>query len=248
MLLLLCLTMLHPLAFSQNTSDETVSKLWKGIGGAEPWSQGQFLMFTCHGNLTALPVDGANSRTHLWDKKRNNCRFEMNSPDQRKIVVIYSPLTSQGQLFIEGIKVTDKAKENLWIETAQTYFHHDLMFLCLPLWIAQLQASNLEGINERLHGNKRILNSRAKGNNTNFPGKILSLDVQMQIDTETGRLAFATLNTKPSSPEIVLSGFKDVGGGLILPTHFKSSSTGEALQFSVVASLLDIELEKFTKP
>lgn len=66
------------------------------------------------------------------------------------------------------------------------------------------------------------------------------------MNTETGQVQ-RWQSTKTVN-EFAISGFKDVGGGLVLPTRFIAGDTAASVTYPIAAALVNIEEHKFNRP
>ncbi|SEK22450.1 hypothetical protein [Parapedobacter koreensis] len=220
--------------------DDVANKLWEAIGGKENWLNARYFMFSCIGGDNQSAIQG--ERKYLWDKQTGNCRFEGLTTDDENLIVLFNIKTTSGTVYLNGTKLDNPRTTADIVKEIAIEFEKDAYLLFLP--------TALEGDNatytvaeEKLVGAQRFTVVNIKNRKTSFEGAV---DGQLYVDSQTGQAQ----RWRPSqvSNYFVISGFKDIGGGLVLPTRFIGNDTTTSITYPLAAALVNIEGQKFSRP
>lgn len=239
--LLVSFVAVKPNVFGQQQNSTINAKLWSSIGGEERWNNSRYLMFSCRGNAkTGL----ATERIYLWDKQTGQCRYEGVDTLESDLVVLFNIKSGQGTVFSSGEKVADSAEEKRIIEGVGDQFKRDASFIFMPTILERDGTISAEN-QEKLVGKDRHIIANIKNRNTSYH---FAVEGRITMDAKTGRVQSwqPTDTTESPNRKYDVSGYKDIGDGLILPTIF--SSNGSKITFPLAAALVSIEAEKFTHP
>ncbi|QNL50054.1 hypothetical protein H8S90_25795 [Olivibacter sp. SDN3] len=239
--LLLFISLSFPLSISAQTRDQVLELLWKGMGGRQSWEEARYFMFSCETELHDM-IPGEHS--YIWDRVNNNCRFEGTTNDQQKLTVLFNTKTRAGKVYVNNSVIADSDSSSRWLKPILNAFYSDSFWLFPPKLI---EAADVTATNEQeLIGSNRYYVVDIKIRRPNFgefPSKLF-------IDTNTGRIfqwqAFA--NDGSVLYNFNTSSFKEVGGGLILPTNFADANSSVNISYPIVSALINVEADKFTKP
>lgn len=228
------------LAFGQDLQTEIANKLWEAIGGKENWQNARYFMFSCVGGGTPSFVQG--ERTYLWDKQQGYCRFEGITTDDESVIVLFNIKTSEGTVYINGEKLSNPKTSADVIQEVAAEFERDAYLLFLPTALEGNQAS-FTVTGEKLIGSQRFTVVDIKNHKTSFEAAV---DGQLYVDAQTGRVQ--QWRSRHDQNRFAVSGFKDIGGGLVLPTRFTTDNTINSISYPIAAALVNIEAQKFNKP
>mgnify|MGYP007082186859 CR=1 FL=1 len=227
-------------AQGQPSKTAVEAKLWDAIGGKENWRNARYFMFSCVGGGDHAFVQG--ERKYLWDKQTGNCRFEGITADDETIIALLNIKTGKGTVYLSGAKLDNPKTTQDILEEVSDEFGKDACLLFLPTALEGSQVSyTVSG--EKLVGSQRFAVVHIKNQKTSFEATI---DGQLYVDTQTGQVQ----RWRPSdlASHFAVSGFKDIGGGLVLPTRFTGSDTVTSVTYPLAAALVHIEDQKFNLP
>jgi len=223
-----CLSGLHSQAQEQTEAGKI---LLKGIGGKEKWEGSNYILFVANGNDV---LDFQNGRKFLINTQSGQARFEGQCGEGNNIVALFNYKTSKrSHFFVNGVEQADKEASELFSKINRQ-FKKDITFLFLPALIDQPDTKTGKV-------SSRIYNAE----------KLLALPFQLQgglsgeilFNSETGWIK--QFIDKEGSTYLV-NGYKDIGGGLFLPTTYKNLSNPQKnLSFSTVAAFTDMEESRF---
>lgn len=222
------------------TNTEVADKLWEAIGGKENWQNARYFMFSCIGGENRAFIQG--ERKYLWDKQTGNCRFEGITTDDESLIVLFNVKTTEGTVYLSGAKLDNPRTEADIVKEIAAKFENDARLLFLPTALEGDQASYTVA-EEKLVGTQRFTVVNIKNRKTSFEAAV---DGQLYIDSQTGQAQRWRSNQVPY--HFVISGFKDIGGGLVLPTRFIGSDTTASVTYPLAAALVNIEGQKFSEP
>ncbi|WP_134088332.1 hypothetical protein [Olivibacter sp. XZL3] len=227
-------------AFSQ-TKDQIVNLVWQGVGGRQGWNEARYFMFSCSTNLKETFSE---EHSFLWDRSTGACRFEGTNEQQQKVIVLFNTNNDKGKVFIDNKAVNNKDSTALIILPVKMTFDHETFWLFPPKSLTD--ASRLIVKDAELIGSTRYNVAEVQ----QFPTDTVPLKSKVYIDTNTGRIfQWLTLDEKERVMyKFLTSGFKDVGGGLLLPTVFIDAKSGFFMKFPIVSALINIESDKLSKP
>ena len=226
--------------FGQTNGSAIVAKLWDGVGGKENWQNARYFMFSCVGGEKPSLAQG--ERKYLWDKQTGNCRFEGITTDDEALVVLFNVKTAKGTVYINADEIDNQRIAMDIIEVVIDEFEKDAQLLFLPTVLEGDHATYVIE-EEKLVGVQRFTIVNIKNKKTSFEAAV---DGKLSLDAQTGQI----LEWRPNQTanHFSISGFKDIGGGLILPTHFTGSDTTVSVRYPLAAALVNIESQKFNKP
>jgi len=238
--LLFMLTASTALAFGQDLQDGIINKLWEAIGGRDNWRNARYFMFSCVGGSTSSFAHG--ERTYLWDKQEGNCRFEGTTTDNESVVALFNIKTNEGSVYLNGEKLSNPNTSAGVIKDVAAEFERDAYLLFLPTALDGDQASySVTG--EKLVGSQRFTVVALRNRKTSFES---SVDGELYIDAQTGMIQ--QWRSDHHRDYVTVGGFKDIGGGLVLPTRFSSDDSAYNINYPIAAALVHIESQKFSQP
>ncbi|WP_353181440.1 hypothetical protein [Parapedobacter lycopersici] len=228
-------------SYGQTADTALEAKIWKGIGGKENWQKARYFMFSCLGGKGQHFVQG--ERRYLWDKQTGDCRFEGITADEDTLVVLFNLKTSSGAAYVNEEQQEDQQATTL-VEEALSAFETDANLLFLP---TSLEGKDVSYIveEEKLIGSKRFKVIKLQNHKTSFETSVKGL---LYINEQTGHIQH-WLPTQTDQPiYYAISGFKDIGGGLVLPTRFSGNDSTATITYPLAAALVNIEAHKFNRP
>ncbi len=211
------------LAQSNSISD----KIWNAVGGKSKWDSTKYIMFTVSGNSKYPAISGA--RKFLLDKQSGNVRFEGTLNNENVVAILNVQSQKFSHLYDEnGADISLQEYKEVLPNLIDQY-SIDLKVLSLPISIL---SANLSG-----QSSSKIINAEKlqKLDFSNF----LGLSGSIYVSDESGFIKRLDLNNK----SYLVSNYKDIGNGLVLPTNFKSSA--DSITYEKVASFTEMEPEKF---
>lgn len=219
---------------AQTGEQRSISNLWKGVGGKNKWNTTDFILFSASGNDAPYLLNG---RKFLINKKSGECRFEGRTNDGQTLVVLFNYKTEKLLRYFNNGKEVAKssAEATTSFEKINQQFVSDASLLFLPTMINQ--ADTKVG-----RVSAKIVNAE-KLYTFSFQLKSNSLSGEVLFNAETGLIKQLLDN---DGNEYYVNGYKDVGGGLVLPTTFKNlQQNNKSTLFTTVAAFTDMEVEKF---
>jgi len=226
--------------FGQDLQSHISDKLWEAIGGEDNWQHARYFMFSCIGGPDDSFTQG--KRTYLWDKQEGHCRFEGITTDDESVIALFNLKTHTGSVYINGEKLSNPKTSIDVINEVSTEFERDASLLFLPTAIEGSRGSFMV-TGEKLIGSQRFTVVDVKNHKTSFEA---SVDGQLFVDAQTGRIQ--QWLPHQGKNKFAVSGFKDIGSGLILPTQFTASDTTHSITYPLAAALVNIEPQKFSTP
>lgn len=214
---------------------QTPDALWKGVGGKSRWDSTNYILFTANG----ISMDSlGNTRKFLINKKSGQVRFEGQSSEGNQLVALFNikshkltKLSRSGQ----ELKATNEESTALFT-LINKQFQRDAAFIFLPVLVENANTKKGTETSKIVNSEKLQAFSFELNNNT-LSGEIL-------YNPETGQIKQVI---DQSGNEYFVNNYKDIGGGLILPTTFKSMSTqGNNVSYTTVAAFTEMEESKFT--
>jgi len=208
--------------------------LLKGIGGKSKWDSTNYILFTATGSLTE---HFQNSRKFLIDMKSGKARFEGKSNDGNNIVSLFNFKTNKlAKFFINGneVKQTNPETNELFIKINEQ-FKKDVTFLFLPVLIDQPETKTGE-ISSTIFNAEKL---------QSLPFQLKSgLSGEVLFNGETGRIKQFV---DKEDDTYLVNGYKDIGGGLFLPTTFRNlEDSNKTLLFPTVAAFTEMEETRFS--
>ena len=223
------------------TKEDVIEKVWEGAGGKKIWKDSRFLTF-----VFEPEKDGKTSirRSHLWDRYTGDYRFESNTADNQKLIVLFNIKNQKGTSYLNSKALSDSANVKQ-IEKAYSYFINDSYWLLAPLKledegvIVSLEDTEvIEGINcEVLH--------LTFGNLGLTPGD----QYWLYVNSESGQIKRWKFLLKGKKEPGIFDwvNYKDLGGGLKLSTRKEDINQNNSINFPVASVLISVERQKFTK-
>lgn len=212
-------------------SQESVSILWKGIGGKTKWDNTNYILFAASGNESKYVQSG---RKFLINKRSGQVRFEGRLSDGDNIIAIFNFKTQKIMKFSSnGVESKSGSSE---VDDAfakiNEQFKKDASFIFLPTLIDKAGKAASKIINaEKL----QYISFQLRDNN---------LAGDLYFNPETG---YIKQLVDQDGNEFYVNGYKDIGGGLFLPTTFKSMGSQEkSTSFTTVAAFTEMEDSKFS--
>lgn len=208
--------------------------LLKGIGGKDKWDSTNYILFTASGNEAKYFQNG---RKFLINTKSGQARFEGKSYDGNNIVSLFNFKTGKlSKFFVNGNEVKQMGSEtNELFTKINEQFKKDITFLFLPALIEQPETKTGK-ISSKIFNAEKLqsLPFQLKGG---LSGEVL-------FNGETG---WIKQFVDKEGQTYLVNGYKDIGGGLFLPTTFKNLENGErSLLFSTVAAFTEMEESRFS--
>lgn len=227
-------------AFSQ-TKDQTLNLIWQGLGGKQAWNDARYFMFTCHANLGGIFDQ---EHVYIWDRSSGDCRFEGTIEQEQKIVVLFNAISNKGKAFIDNRPIGNRDSATHILLPVIEAFNRETFWL-FPS--KSLTDTSLLTVKDT----ELIGSARYNVVELQLPiADSIQIKSKVYIDTNTGRIfQWQTLDKEENIVyNFLTSNFKDVGGGLILPTIFTDTKKGSYLKFPIVSALINIESDKLSKP
>ncbi len=208
--------------------------LLKGIGGKDKWDSTNYILFTANGNDAK---HFRNTRKFLINTKSGQARFEGKSNDGNNIVSLFNFKTGKlAKFFVNGneVKQVDSETNELFTKINEQ-FKKDVNFLFLPALIEQPETKTGKISSKILNAEKlQSLPFQLKGG---LSGEVL-------FSGETG---WIKQFVDKEGQTYLVNGYKDIGGGLFLPTTFRNLENSEkSLLFSTVAAFTEMEESRFS--
>jgi len=238
-LIVILVNLLLP-ALAQPSEAEVASKLWDAVGGKENWENARYFMFSCVGGDNRRLIEG--ERKYLWDKQTGDIRFEGMTTDDEQIVALFNLRTAQGAIFVSGQQLDNPATTKNIIEEITAIFENDAHLLFLPT-VLDGERVSFTVADEKLVGTQRFTVVDVDNQKTSFETAVRG---RLYIDMQTGRIQQWSPGNQHE--KFSVSGFKDVGGGLVLPTRFTDGDSVTTIRYPLAAALINIESQKFSRP
>lgn len=216
------------------SAQEAGKILLKGIGGKEKWDSTNYILFTVSGN-DAKTLQ--NSRKFLIKPTSGQARFEGQSNDGNNIVALFNFKTGKlSRFFVNGNEVKKMDNETTELFTKiNTQFKKDITFLFLPALIEQPDTKTGKTTSKIFNAEKlQSLSFELEGGTS---GEIL-------FNNETGQIK-QFIDEEGNT--YLVNEYKDIGGGLFLPTNFRNlENQAKSLFFSTVAAFTEMEESRFS--
>lgn len=231
---LLLLAVLSP-AYIFAQDNDPINSLWKGIGGKSTWANTDYILFTVEGNRSKFLQNG---RTFILNRNTGQARLEAKTESNENIVVLFNYLTGKLTRFFRNGKEIVDATAFIQDQLPQiiSQLEKDAALLFLPT-VLEKSSVKIEKLEQKIvNAEKLDVFSIAVGDEK-FDGTIL-------FNSESGLIKQFIDH---DGHEYYVNGYKDIGGGLILPTTFKNlTDSNKSTTFTVVASFEELEETKFT--
>ncbi|MFQ5675299.1 MAG: hypothetical protein ACE5G1_05325 [bacterium] len=108
---------------------QVVDEMMAALGGQDNWQKVRFLSYHW-----IVEVDG-NTRSdfrHDWDRYTNNYRVEGTNRDGQHFVIVFNTQSKEGDVFLDGTKVTVDSTRAQWLERAYGRYINDSYWLLMP--------------------------------------------------------------------------------------------------------------------
>src|SRR5690606_32054281 len=178
--------------------------LWKGVGGKEKWEQTTYILFTVNGNGSKYIQDG---RRFLIHRSSGRARFEGRTEKGSNLVVLFNYKTGKlKKYYINGEEISSSSEIQESFNKVQEQFQRDNEFLFLSTKTELHQAKSKVS--------SRIVNAE----------KLLSIPIQLPHNNISGELLFHPETgwikqiSESNGGTYLVNGYKDIGGGIYLPT------------------------------
>lgn len=238
--IMLALLLLLAKNSSNVIAQENISlpSIWEGVGGKSKWEATKFILFTARGNEITKHLSP--ERTFLIDKSNGRCRFEGKTTSNQSIVLLFNYHSKQlNKLYLDGIEANDfKTFTSSHCQQIIEQFFEDAKLLFIPSSFDQ--ANTIAGSPSQKIVNAEKTTVFPISNALLFDGSIFNGKITLNI---SGQI----IRSETDQSTYIISGYKDIGGGLNLPTVFKHvTSTSKDCTFTTVAAFTDMEEGKFT--
>lgn len=239
LLVLISIFFIKP-AFSQNKT-EILDLMWQGMGGKQSWDEARYFMFSCKSNMQQVMLG---EHSYIWDRVSGNCRFEGTSDAQERILALFNTKSRKGKILVNNQTITNPDSAKTLLSPIINSFYSDSFWLFLAKNLTDQSQLTLR--DQELIGNTRYYVVEIQLKNKDY-GEYSS---KLYIDTNTGRVyQWQALSDDGNIIyNFLTSGFKDVGGGLMLATTLKDEKTGSTINYPIVSALINVEEDKFIKP
>jgi len=229
-----CMVSLSLISHAQVSEQRGIASLWKGIGGKLKWNNTDFILFSANGNDAKYLLNG---RKFLIDKKTHKCRFEGKTVDGQNLVVLFDFKAGKILRYYNNRKEVAKnsPEAQASFQKINEQFLKDAALLFLPAFIDQPE-TKISKVGVKIHNAEKLQSFSFQLKDNNLTGDLL-------FNAESGYIK--QLVDKEGN-EYVVNGYKDIGGGLILPTSFHHTHHADRnTSFTTVAAFTDIETDKF---
>ena len=140
----------EPVGFDASKSDTkaiaVVDELWDAMGGRENWQKARYLGYRWV--VARNDTDVADYR-HDWDRLTNRYRVEGTNRDDQHMVVLFNTNTKEGDVYLDGSKVSVDSTRADMLKRAYGRFINDSYWLIMPYKLKDPGVIlNYEGIKE----------------------------------------------------------------------------------------------------
>lgn len=241
--LLYSLVLILLISFQQliaQSKQEVLEKIWEGLGGEASWDEARYFMFSCNTNLHDFTTG---EHAYIWDRQTGACRFEGQTDDDQKLIVLFNQKKRTGGVYVNGKKITGEFAKKI-LENVFSAFDTDAFWLFIPDRIAD--PNDIEVEPAELIGNKRFYVVKIPAP----PFFAEAHSSKLFLDTKTGLPYQWTVvsHDKDNLYTFRVTGFKDVGGGLTLAASLTTETEKTIISYPLVSALINVEANKFTEP
>lgn len=225
----------HALSQEKKTELNLISE---ASGGIQKWDITDYILFVAKGN--ALSPEFSESRAFLINKNNGDARFEATSNRGEKTVVLFNfKRNTLKKVFVNKKELEElDSFEKDYLPLIIKQFSEDSKRLFLPFLIANSR-QDAKVMEDKIIDLEKLSPVQADGIQ-DLSGN--SFNVTVFCSSETGEIRLANLD----SQEFAIKNYKDIGGGVYLPTEFIDKKNPErSSEFSTVASFTHMEKEKF---
>lgn len=218
------------------TRTEALNKITMGLGGENAIQEAHFLMFSCK---PLVQIETSGLHNYIFDAESGDVRFEAKTKENEVIIALFNSITKTGNVYIDNKKEVSGATLPLIIQ----YFTEDSYWIITPMLIA------IKKLPIQVKGTKIVDSQRYLMVTFGNPKSTYPKNVQF-IDEITGSIYSWQTFTRNEEliNNFICTDYKDIGGGLRLPTTFTDPENGLEIKFPIIAALVNIEENKFKKP
>ena len=216
-------------------SAQTTEALWKGVGGKVKWDSTNYILFTAKGKSKENLSD---TRKFLINKKSGQVRFEGQSSAGNQLVALFNFKSQKlSKLFRSGEELNPTSDESMELfDLISKQYKRDAALIFLPI-LLESPDTKTGAETSKIVNSEKLQTFTFELKNSTLSGEIL-------YNSETGQIKQII---DQSGNEYFVNGYKDIGGGLVLPTTFKSmSSQSNNVTFTTVVAFTEMEESKFT--
>ncbi|MFQ5638858.1 MAG: DUF6503 family protein [bacterium] len=120
-------------SFDPSKSDakaiQIVNEMWQALGGNDNWNRARYLSFRWIIEQDGNPLV---DRRHDWDRDSNRYRVEGTNRKGQRFVGIFNTQTKDGEVYLDGGKVTIDSTKNQMLKNAYRSFINDSYWLLMP--------------------------------------------------------------------------------------------------------------------
>lgn len=211
----------------------------KASGGKSKWENTTYILYTASGNNYSSALLG--ERTFLLDRSTGEARFEGVDTKSEEVVVLFNYKTPKIHRVFKDKKErknTDEFEKSVFPNILEQ-LHQDAHLLFLPI-LVENEHTKITDTEQIIVNAERLIEINI---NHLHDSKGHTHAAKVIINSESGQVR--QFNTDGIGAYDV-SGYKDVGGGLMLPTIFRNiTDSAKNCVFSTVASFTDMERSKF---
>lgn len=211
----------------------------EAFGGKAKWEENNYILFSAIGNNKDNKL--VDKRTFLINKSNGEARFEGSSSDNDDIVLLFNfKDRSIKSIYINSEKIKDSNPVQAPLfRSVLVQFNEDANLLFSPILLETSIPNGSDYEQKIINSQKMALVKLDRF--IGFDGRTHSCSAMINIDN--GQLKGLRLH---NTQEYWVNGYKDIGGGLILPTQFDDTrNSSQSCKFTTVASFTDIEDSKF---
>lgn len=203
-------------------------------GGQSKWQSTRYFLFTATGNKVNDKL--STHRKFLFDKISGDVRFEGKNSSSQSIVLLFNFKSNAIEKYFVNNEESPISDDML--ATIIRQFHEDTSLLFLPFIFANEKTVVTQSENKIVDTEKRKLISFTS--NSTFIGKSISGIININSKGEMKQLTTSNCNYS-------IGAYKDIGGGLHLPTSFVcSTDKNKNCVFGTVAAFTEMENNKFS--
>lgn len=221
------------------TKEAVLEKAWEGLGGKQSWNDARYFMFSCNTNLHQFT---SGEHAYLWDRETGSCRFEGRTLNDQRLIILFNERKRSGKVFVDDQELSGDSSK-VFLTNILNAFEVDAFWLFIPERLNDPEKIQME--KQELVGSKRFYVLRI----SNTPLLIGALSSRLFVDTVSGFIRRWTVLAKDNSVlyDFDISGFKDAGGGLSLPTSLQDYGRA-TVHYPIVSALIHVEADKFKTP
>lgn len=214
-----------------------INSIWEGVGGKSTWQNTRFILFVVKGN--ELSSSFKESRRFLLNKSNGEVRFEgKNAQGDRYIFLFNYQSQKLKKVYKNQIEIKNASSENELFQELLAQFNEDSSLLFIQTFLDK-SGSKLGSVENKISNAEKV---------NAIPFKTFSLmNKPLSGKVYTNSENFLLRNLELNDEEYLIDGYKDIGGGLTLPTIFKNTAdSSKSSSYSLVASFTEMEESKFS--